>query len=113
MVCLRAVKVRLALLEKYCEGLLCFSGSDSGGEFAEFTIYGLANRLPVWSLDKFLTGSEGLGGFSREVHCNLGGFSPDVLIGNDGRHQAKLVCPSRTEWLAQENQLRRLQISNL
>src|SRR5580693_2041633 len=95
------------------EGRLCFGGLDSGGEFAQFTTYRLINGLSVWSLDEFLTGSEGLGRFPREVHRDLGGFSPDVLIGNDGRHEAKLVCASRTKWLTQQNQLGRLQISNL
>src|SRR5580704_13935601 len=110
---LRAAEVRPALLEKCREGLFCFSGSDSGSEFVEFTTDGLTNGLPIWSFEEFLAGSEGRGRFPREVHCDFGSLSPDVLVGNDGRHEAKLVCASRTERLTQENHLGRLQISNL
>ena len=52
---------------------------------------------------RFLQALRASAGFGREAHRDLGGFGPNVLIGNDGRHKAKLVCASRTEWLTQEN----------
>ena len=36
-----------------------------------------------------------------------------IDVSNGKNAEAKLVCASRTEWLTQENQLGRLQISNL